>query len=108
MISGDCMAENYGFALEKQRAVERMRELNARAKYRQNAAPPKHELQNQNKDESRENAGGSPPLFSGFNLPFLGDLATDSDMALILGILLILTVEKSDKLLLLALLYILI
>ena len=85
-----------------------MRELNARAKYRQNAAPPKNEPQNQNKDESRENAAGSPSLFSGFNLPFLGNLAEDNDMALILGIVLILTAEKSDKLLLLALLYILI
>jgi hypothetical protein len=41
------------------------------------------------------------------NLPFLNNLKNDGDMGLVLGLLLILISEKSDRLLLLALLYIL-
>lgn len=43
----------------------------------------------------------------GFNIPFLDMLSTDSDATLIIGLLLILMSENSDKMLLFALIYIL-
>jgi hypothetical protein len=46
-------------------------------------------------------------LLGGLNLPFLENLKTDSDLTLILGILLLLLSEKADKRLLFALIYIL-
>ena len=46
-------------------------------------------------------------LFGGLDLPFLERLKTEGDLALILGLLLILISEKADKKLLFALLYIL-
>lgn len=46
-------------------------------------------------------------LSQGLNLPFLDMLGTDKDAALIIGLLLILMSEKSDKILLFALVYIL-
>ena len=100
MISGDDMLgyENYDFNLEKQRAAERLKELNARSKYRQG------ETQSKQKKSQPEKSG----FLSDFNIPFLSNMGIDSDMALIFGLILILSSEKSDKLLLLALLYILI
>lgn len=100
MISGDDMLgdNNYNFNLEKQRAAERLKELNERSKYRQS------NTQNTAKATMPEKSG----FLSGFNIPFLSSMGIDSDIALILGLILILSSEKSDKLLLLALLYILI
>lgn len=46
-------------------------------------------------------------IFSGWDLPLLDRLKTEGDLALILGLLLILFSERSDKKLLFALLYIL-
>ena len=100
MISGDTMIgdANYDFNLEKQHAAERLKELNARSKYRQG------NTQNTAKKSEPQKSG----FLSDFNIPFLSGIGIDSDMALILGLILILSSEKSDKLLLLALLYILI
>lgn len=112
MISGDSMPfeENYDFNLEKQRAAQRLREIGARSKYKY--------AENQNREQSANTHGinKSPPqstkkppgFLSGAGLPLLNDLNMDGDTALILGLVLILSAEKSDKLLLLALLYILI
>lgn len=108
MISGDIMPpdEKFDFNLEKQRAAERLRELNARSKYPNNfTAPPCNVKSRGNKTDKRPE---HPDFLPGLKIPFLGDLALDSDLALILGLVLILTTEKADKLLLLALLYILI
>ena len=105
---GDSMSEDYGFTLEKQRAVERMRELNARAKYKHNASASTASPQHESSDNNRRFAASQADFHTGINIPFLSDLTTDSDISLILGLALLLLSEKSDKLLLLALLYILI
>ena len=92
--------QNRSFDLEKQRAVERMRELNARAKNIKNACEPQRTL--------RPDNNIPPQNLGGINIPFLKDIGIDADISLILGLALILMAEDSDKLLLLALLYILI
>ena len=108
MISGDIMPpdENFDFNLEKQRAAERMRELNARSKYPPNFGAQQCDVKCQNKKVEEHH--GHNEFLPGLKIPFLDDLTLDSDLALILGLVLILTTEKADKLLLLALLYILI
>ena len=89
------------FIKQQQSAVERMREMNSRSAFAntQNTAPPKKKPPPKQKENS---------LFGGLNIPFLDSLSTDGDMALILGLLLILMSEKTDKTLLFALIYILI
>ena len=49
-----------------------------------------------------------PFILGSLNIPFLDSLSSDGDMSLILGLLLILMSEKTDKTLLFALVYILI
>ncbi len=82
-----------------------MREMSARSKFKQQYSP------GQTAEKNEKNLPYKPEpaksFFSNLNIPFLGDIGADSDMALILGLVLILSAEKSDKLLLLALLYIL-
>ena len=95
------LSDKNSFTVEKQRAAERLRELSARSKYKQASCGAKNAAEH--KPSRRE-----PDSLSGFNLPFLSDIGADSDTALILGLVLILSAEKSDRLLLLALLYILI
>ena len=91
--------QNNSFDIEKQRAVERMRELNARAKNIKNGCAP---------HKNPHTANSTPPgIPGGINIPFLKDIGIDADISLILGLALILMAEDSDKLLLLALLYIL-
>ena len=100
MISGDTMPsyESFDLNTEKERAAQRLRELNARSKYKSAAQCAKE-----------QNAENKPPDFLGnLGIPVLSNLKLDSDILLIAGILLILSAEKSDKLLLLALLYIVI
>ena len=101
--------KGYDFDREKQLAAQRLRELGARSKYRQAGKPPQNSAAGNNGDEtSRPKSDASADFLSKFNLPFLSETGGDSDMALILGLILILSAEKADKLLLLALLYILI
>lgn len=95
--------EKFDLHLEKQRASERMRELSARSKYRQNA-----QTTDKRPNSSAKEQSGMPGFLSELNIPLLGNIKLDPDIALILGLVLILTSENSDKLLLLALLYILI
>lgn len=112
------MTENENFMLRQQQAVEKMMEMNRRSiegnSYNMPPSPhfvklPKKEAQNtqQNtkvpKDEKKTE--GSNML--GVSLPFLEKFKTDRDATLIIGLLLILYSEKSDRFLLLALLYIL-
>lgn len=105
-------ANGYDFDREKQLAAQRLRELGARSKYRQAGNPPPDTYRNKNNKngEPRHSPAhdAASDLLPKFKVPFLSDLGADSDMTLILGLILILSSEKSDKLLLLALLYILI
>lgn len=90
---------NTNFSDKQRKAIEQMKEMNARSAYKNEpepAVPP------QSPPTPQTN-----PLFSGLNIPFLENLKTDSDLTLILGILLLLLSEKADKRLLFALIYIL-
>lgn len=117
------MQSKENFMYEQQKAVERMMEMNRRSKYDSNShnmppAPPfvklngnaryfngGDERQEDTADILRQDKKEAPK--AGFNLPLLDTLKIDRDTTLILGLLLILWSEKSDRYLLLALLYIL-
>ena len=119
------MAQNDSFAKRQEVAVEQMREMSRRASGgypNMPPAPPFVKLpdraQNNNTvkntpkqteplPQNKHQSDGISTFLSGMNLPFLNNLKNDGDMALILGLLLILISEKSDRLLMLALLYIL-
>ena len=87
------------FSRQQQDAINRMREMNKKSTNPQADTtvhtPPRTQPKPQNSQGSL-----------GLELPF-GNLFTDKDTALILGLLLILYGEKADKMLLLALVYIL-
>ena len=97
------------FFLERQRAVERMRETANRSRYtppqRSATPPPAQKPPRENPPQGRGDSLDS--IITGLNIPFLNRIKTDSDTALILGLVLLLTAEKTDRLLLLALIYIL-
>lgn len=84
-----------------------MREMRARA-----SSPPKPDKAEQMHPEKKpEPAVKRPAVFfetAGLNIPLLGALGSDNDTTLILGLLLILMGDGADKMLMLALLYILI
>ncbi|MBQ6848283.1 MAG: hypothetical protein IJO62_05175 [Clostridia bacterium] len=85
------------FSAERQRAINQMKEMNAKATNNSIPLPPP--LPPPKKQ--------SPPSQGfGLELPFF-NLLGDKDTALILGLLLILYGEKADKFLLYALIYIL-
>lgn len=87
------------FLKQQQSAVERMREMNSRSAF----APPNPKPQDPPPQKPKNNNS-----LNSLNIPFLDKLSSDGDMALILGLLLILMSEKTDKTLLFALVYILI
>lgn len=58
-------------------------------------------------EKPKEQTENNSSLLAGLNLPFLDFLKKDSDITLIIGLLLILISEKADKKLLFALIYIL-
>ena len=91
------------FSRQQQEAIDRMREMNKKSTNPQADTavntPPKTQPKTQPKPQ---NSQGGLVL----ELPF-GNLFNDKDTALILGLLLILYGEKADKMLLLALVYIL-
>ena len=58
-------------------------------------------------EKTEEQGENNRSLLSGLNLPFLDIFKKDSDMTLIIGLLMILISEKADKKLLFALIYIL-
>ena len=126
---------NEEFLRETQRDVERMREMNYKSKFdrsvhkmpptppfvRLNRTPAYQRPSEQRKQESaRENSRNQNPdrqqdsNFIGSVLNSLGlnsgnmnSLSSDPDLFLILGIILLLSSEKGDKMLMAALLYIL-
>ena len=87
------------FSRQQQEAINRMREMNKKSTPpppdNNRRPPPKPQPKQQNSQDG-----------SRLELPF-GNLFKDKDTALILGLLLILYGEKADKMLLLALVYIL-
>lgn len=111
------------FKRQQQAAVERMREMNARAnmggnRYNMPPVPPFVKVQ---RNEGINNRPVNPPLkenkptvnnkpksfLEELNIPFLDNLTKDGDLTLIIGLLLILMSEKADKRLIFALIYIL-
>lgn len=124
------------FMRQQQAAVERMREMNSRAQinkdtthkmppvpsfvrlgetsqyqnpYNQKTNTPsaKEQTKNPTPKPSTPQTHQNSSAFGGLKLPFLDSLLGDGDSTLILGLLLLLMSEKSDKLLLFALVYIL-
>ncbi len=106
------------FMRQSEAAVRRMREINSRANIKSSPhkMPPtpafvsgiatSEQKSNDEKQKANEK-GKNNNLNSGFPLPFLDMFKSDSDMPIILGLLLLLMSEKCDKRLLFALLYIL-
>lgn len=98
------------FFRQQQAAINRMREMNQKSAYyvppkaQNKPDEPKNMPSNINKHSSPNTNSG---IFAGLNIPFLDTLLKEKDATLILGLLLILLSENSDRLLLLALVYIL-
>ena len=90
------MNEN-DFAKRKFAAAEQLRQMN---KNSQKNNPIEPAAQTQQKTEPLN-------FLNSINIPFLDSFKTDSDFALILGLLLLILGEKADKRLLFALIYIL-
>lgn len=115
------MQDNNSFLLQQQQAIKRMQEMQGRAQksnpHKMPPAPPFIKTEQASSVASSENAphtdapqnqpDGLQSILSTLNIPILNSLKSDSDISLILGVLLILLAEKSDRLLLIALLYIL-
>lgn len=114
------------FIRQSEAAVKRMRDMNMRSslsqdKHKMPPAPafvrvnnPHNEnrnngaaLQVQNTSEGSTASGPKFQANSGIGIPFLDMFKKDTDMAVIIGLLLLLLSENGDKTLLLALLYIL-
>ncbi len=117
------------FLRQQQAAVERMREMNAKASSYNNVKhtmPPVPSFVNitenrrsappqppENPVTDRQKPIKSPPNNAvraqpnGLQIPFLDSIMKDADTTLIIGLLLILMSENSDKMLLFALIYIL-
>ncbi len=85
------------FNKARQDAINQMHQMNNRST--NNQPLPQKENATQKKNDNYS--------FGGLNIPFLENLKTDSDLTLIIGILLLLLSEKADKRLLFALIYIL-
>lgn len=107
------------FLFERQAAIERMKQMNKKSMEHTNndshKMPPvpsfvkmpesNHNINSTIPDTSPKKPQVPPPSNK---IPIIDNLFKDSDTALIIGLLLILFSEKSDKLLLFALIYILI
>ena len=95
------------FLNRQQEAVQKMREMSARA-----SRPPQNGKAQQKTPEKKSEPPVKRPAVSknaaGLNIPLLSMLGSDSDTTLILGLLLILMGDGADKMLMLALIYILI
>ena len=100
---------NHDFFLEQQRAVERMRETANRSRYAppQKSAPPPPPPPEPAKAPPPQKQDSLDNILSRLDIPILNRIRTDSDTALIIGLFLLLAAEKSDRLFLLALIYIL-
>ncbi len=102
------------FMIEQQKAVQRMKEFANRSSSLHNDGnmPPAPHFVSFNKSEKQNNE--TKPIDqifnfgkSGLDIPLLNKLKTDKDSGLILALILILLCENTDKLTLIALLYIL-
>ncbi|MBQ4120046.1 MAG: hypothetical protein IJD45_06630 [Clostridia bacterium] len=85
------------FNKARQNAIKQMQQMNNRSTNKQPLP----------KQESKPKQKNDTSLLGGLGIPFLETLKTDSDLTLIIGILLLLLSEKADKRLLFALIYIL-
>lgn len=118
------MPQNDSFSKRQKEAVEQMREMSRRATNglpNMPPAPPFVKIPNRHTEinntennpkkevpiQKKQTNDGIDLFLNGMNLPFLNNLKNDGDMGLVLGLLLILISENSDRLLMLALLYIL-
>lgn len=119
------MSENDDFIRQRQRAVERMMEMSAQASAAAGSehimppAPPFIRMQSGVNNASQKHAEAetkSPSESKDLSVKpqtraekgFLERLSTESDLPLVLGLLLLLWSEKADRRLMLALAYILI
>ena len=97
------------FLQQQQAAINRMREMNQKSAYY--VKPKQNKVAETNNVATDKNKHPSEPpkpaSFGGLNIPFLDTFLKEKDATLILGLLLILLNENSDRLLLLALVYIL-
>ena len=91
------------FNKARQNAITEMQRMNSRST--NNQPPPIKEESPPPKHASHHKRNNSP--LGSLDIPFLENLKTDSDLTLIIGILLLLLSEKADKRLLFALIYIL-
>ncbi len=99
--------QNQDFMRAKAQAYNEMRNMNARSKFpQQNKTKEPPKPAEPPKEKPKEKPPENSPL--GSLLPFLNGINIDGDTALIIGLILILMKEKTDKLLLYALIYILI
>ena len=99
------MTDNSDFFIERQKAIERMKNM-SRSSAPQNLKTPDF-VTKRNTPERHKPKNTPNDILSGFNLPFLNNVKTDGDISLLIGLLFILYAEKADKFLLYALLYIL-
>ncbi len=99
------------FIIKQQEAIKRMKETAQRTRNNGNAPPapdfiklnsPKNSTEKKPSEETKNSNS-----LNFFDIPFLSRFKEDKDFTLILGLILVLLSEKSDKLLLFALLYIL-
>lgn len=83
-------------------AIERMKKMSEKSAFYlgKNQEPPQQTPTPQKPPQNQN-------FLSSLNIPFLDSLIKDGDSALIIGLLLILISEQSDKMLLFALIYIL-
>ncbi|MBQ3817124.1 MAG: hypothetical protein II802_02485 [Clostridia bacterium] len=114
------------FFKQQQEAMKRMMEMSSRAKaddtsHNMPPMPPfvsingsntaEHQKAEQDSNpkgnEDRVNKNKFPFISGNLGIPFLDSITKDADISLIIGIMLIFLSEKSDKLLLMALAYIL-
>lgn len=95
------------FLSRQQAAVEQMRAMRARADtVSQKSGAEQKQPEKREKPPEKKPAVGFET--AGFNIPLLNKLMSDSDTTLIVGLILILMGDDADKMLLLALVYILI
>ncbi len=92
------------FKRQRQMASEQLRKMNMRAN---ESNPPVTNASSKPKAEPKNTANSSSCLPFGLDIPFLDKFKSDSDLTLIIGLLLLLIGEKADKRLLFALVYIL-
>lgn len=98
------------FIIEQQKAVERMKKMAGHSNIKKDntpQAPPNAKTDKTGKPDEKIQNCKLPFEISNLNIPFLSSLKNDKDAGLILGLILILFCENSDRLLLLALIYIL-